>query len=96
MRPRRLDELVGQQHLLLEGSPLRRLIEGDQPMSVRALGSAGPGKTTVAEPAERCHRPPDFVELSAVSAGVKEVRTVLDAAPPHPGPRWTRNGAVRR
>ena len=79
MRPQTLDELVGQQHLLLEGSPLRRLIEGDQPMSVVLWGPPGTGKTTVASLLSRATGR-DFVELSAVSAGVKEVRTVLDAA----------------
>jgi putative ATPase len=79
MRPRTLDELVGQDHLLVEGSPLRRLIEGDQPMSVLLWGPPGTGKTTVASLLSRATGR-DFVELSAVSAGVKEVRVVLDAA----------------
>ena len=79
MRPRSLDELVGQDHLLVEGSPLRRLIEGDQPMSVLLWGPPGTGKTTVASLLSRATGR-EFVELSAVSAGVKEVRTVLDAA----------------
>ncbi len=79
MRPRTLDELVGQDHLLVEGSPLRRLIEGDQPMSVLLWGPPGTGKTTVASLLSRATGR-EFVELSAVSAGVKEVRTVLDAA----------------
>ena len=43
MRPRTLDELVGQQHLLQPGSPLRRLIEGDQPMSLLLWGPPGTG-----------------------------------------------------
>ena len=48
MRPRTLDELVGQQHLLAQGSPLRRLVEGDQPMSLLLWGPPGTGKTTLA------------------------------------------------
>ena len=79
MRPRTLDELVGQDHLLVEGSPLRRLVEDDQPMSVMLWGPPGTGKTTVASLLSR-GTGRDFVELSAVSAGVKEVRAVLDAA----------------
>ena len=79
MRPRTLDELVGQDHLLVEGSPLRRLIEADQPMSVVLWGPPGTGKTTVASLLSRTTGR-QFVELSAVSAGVKEVRAVLDGA----------------
>ena len=79
MRPRTLAELVGQDHLLVEGSPLRRLIEGDQPMSVVLWGPPGTGKTTVASLLSHATGR-DFVEISAVSAGVKEVRAVLDAA----------------
>ncbi|MFL6060044.1 MAG: replication-associated recombination protein A [Marmoricola sp.] len=79
MRPRTLDELVGQQHLLAAGSPLRRLIEGDQPMSLLLWGPPGTGKTTIASivsgQTDRV-----FVEVSAVSAGVKEVRAAIDAA----------------
>ena len=45
MRPRTLDELAGQRHLLADGSPLRRLVEGDQPMSLLLWGPPGTGKT---------------------------------------------------
>ena len=79
MRPRTLDELVGQDHLLVEGSPLRRLIEGDQPMSVLLWGPPGTGKTTIAALLSLATGR-DFVEISAVSAGVKDVRAVLDSA----------------
>jgi putative ATPase len=79
MRPRTLDELVGQQHLLAEGSPLRRLIEGDQPMSLLLWGPPGTGKTTIASIVSgQTNR--RFVEVSAVAAGVKEVRAAIDAA----------------
>ncbi|MGN6782206.1 MAG: replication-associated recombination protein A [Marmoricola sp.] len=79
MRPRSLDELVGQQHLLQPGSPLRRLVEGDQPMSLVLWGPPGTGKTTIAALVSRqTHR--TFVEVSAVAAGVKEVRAAIDAA----------------
>jgi putative ATPase len=85
MRPRTLDEVVGQQHLLEPGSPLRRLVEADPastaaaPVSVLLWGPPGTGKTTLARIiASATGR--RFVELSAVSAGVKEVREVLHAA----------------
>src|SRR4051794_37721921 len=79
MRPRTLDELVGQQHLLAAGSPLRRLIEGDQPMSLLLWGPPGTGKTTIASILSR-QTNRRFVEVSAVAAGVKEVRAAIDGA----------------
>ncbi|MFP5252686.1 MAG: replication-associated recombination protein A [Actinomycetes bacterium] len=79
MRPRSLDELVGQQQLLSPGSPLRRLIEGDQPMSLLLWGPPGTGKTTIASiVSQQTNR--RFVEVSAVAAGVKEVRAAIDSA----------------
>src|SRR4051794_8413109 len=79
MRPRDLDELVGQQHLLAPGAPLRRLVEGDQPMSLLLWGPPGTGKTTIASIVSgQTNR--HFVEVSAVSAGVKEVRAAIDTA----------------
>jgi putative ATPase len=79
MRPRTLDELAGQQHLLAAGSPLRRLIEGDQPMSLLLWGPPGTGKTTIASIVSR-QTNRQFVEVSAVAAGVKEVRAAIDSA----------------
>ena len=79
MRPRTLDELAGQQHLLATGAPLRRLVEGDQPMSLLLWGPPGTGKTTIASIVSgQTNR--HFVEVSAVSAGVKEVRAAIDTA----------------
>ncbi|WP_370318079.1 replication-associated recombination protein A [Tessaracoccus sp. OH4464_COT-324] len=78
MRPRSLDEIVGQQHLLAPGSPLRRLVEG-QPMSVFLWGPPGVGKTTLASIVSRGSGA-RFVEVSAVNAGVKEIRAELEAA----------------
>ncbi|GAB2855351.1 replication-associated recombination protein A [Nocardioides pacificus] len=79
MRPRTLDELVGQSQLRADGSPLRRLIEGDQSMSLLLWGPPGTGKTTIASiVSQQTDR--RFVEVSAVSAGVKEVRAAIDAA----------------
>ena len=79
MRPRTLDEVVGQQHLLGPGSPLRRLVEGDAPMSLILFGPPGTGKTTLASIVSTAGNR-RFVQLSALSAGVKDVRAVIDTA----------------
>lgn len=83
MRPRSLDEVVGQQHLLKPGSPLRVLAaEGDPQrgaVSIILWGPPGTGKTTLAQAiAQSSGR--RFVELSAVTAGIKDVRTVMERA----------------
>ncbi|MBC3192588.1 replication-associated recombination protein A [Pseudonocardia sp. C8] len=81
MRPRSLDEVVGQAELLKPGAPLRRLLEGGAAASVLLYGPPGTGKTTLARlmagagGAER-----HFVALSALSAGVKELRAVIEEA----------------
>ncbi|OYO24299.1 AAA family ATPase [Enemella dayhoffiae] len=79
LRPRTVDEIVGQQHLLAQGSPLRRLASGQAVMSVFLWGPPGVGKTTIASVVSRSNDA-RFVEISAVTAGVKEVRQVLDTA----------------
>ena len=79
MRPRTLDELVGQEQLRAPGSPLRQLVEGDQSMSLLLWGPPGTGKTTIAAILSN-QTDRRFVEVSAVSAGVKEVRAAIDAA----------------
>ncbi|MFJ1696567.1 replication-associated recombination protein A [Streptomyces sp. NPDC088252] len=84
MRPRTLDEVVGQQHLLKPGSPLRRLVgEGNGgpagPSSVILWGPPGIGKTTLAYVVSKATNK-RFVELSAITAGVKEVRAVIEGA----------------
>ncbi|MGY1642925.1 replication-associated recombination protein A [Geodermatophilus sp. SYSU D00703] len=79
MRPRSLDEVVGQQHLLGPRSPLRRLVEADEPMSLVLYGPPGTGKTTLAHVISLATKR-QFVQLSALDSGVKEVRTVISAA----------------
>ncbi|MCH6470262.1 replication-associated recombination protein A [Sinomonas terrae] len=86
MRPRSLDEVVGQQHLLGPGSPLRQLAAGAEasggptgPSSVILWGPPGTGKTTLAHVIARGPGR-KFVELSAITAGVKDVRRVMDEA----------------
>jgi putative ATPase len=79
LRPRTLDEVVGQSHVLGEGSPLRRLIDGRGESSVILYGPPGTGKTTVASliAGSSGRR---FEALSALNSGVKEVRAVIEAA----------------
>jgi putative ATPase len=79
MRPRSLDEVVGQGHLLGPGAPLRRLVEGAAPASVMLYGPPGTGKTTLATLVSQATGR-RFVALSALSAGVKEVREVINDA----------------
>src|SRR6201995_6085656 len=79
MRPVSLDEVVGQDHLLAPGSPLRRLVEGDAPMSLILFGPPGTGKTTLALIVSSATNR-RFEQLSALSAGVKEVRAVIEQA----------------
>jgi putative ATPase len=87
MRPRTLDEVVGQQHLLGQGSPLRQLAAGAGadaagpagPSSLILWGPPGTGKTTLAHVIARGPGR-KFVELSAITAGVKDVRRVMDDA----------------
>nr|WP_255574648.1 replication-associated recombination protein A [Austwickia sp. TVS 96-490-7B] len=83
MRPRNVNEVRGQSSVLRPGSPLRRLIEGHGgaagPLSAILWGPPGTGKTTLAHlVAQAAGR--EFVELSAVTAGVKDVRAVMEAA----------------
>ena len=83
MRPRTLDEVAGQRQLLSEGSPLRRLVAAAQgpaaTSSVILWGPPGTGKTTLAYVISRA-TDRRFVELSAITAGVKEVRAVIGSA----------------
>ncbi len=79
MRPRTLDEVVGQEHLLRPGAPLRRLVEGGAAASVLLYGPPGTGKTTIARLLSQVGSR-HFVALSALSSGVKELREVIAEA----------------
>lgn len=79
MRPRSLDEVMGQDHLLGEGKPLRRLVEGSGEASVILYGPPGTGKTTIASLIAQAMGQ-NFVGLSALDSGVKQVREVITQA----------------
>jgi putative ATPase len=79
MRPRTLDEYVGQPHLIGEGSLLRRAVEEDQLFSMIFWGPPGSGKTTLARVIVN-ETKSNFVSFSAVLSGVKEIRAVVDEA----------------
>src|SRR5689334_12411544 len=79
MRPRSLDEVVGQRHLTGPGTPFRKLIDHDAAMSVVLWGPPGTGKTTLAHVVSEVTRR-RFTELSAVTAGVKDVRAAIEVA----------------
>ena len=79
LRPRTLEEYVGQQHLLGEGKVLRRLIEGDRISSMIFWGPPGVGKTTLARIIAQRTRAA-FIDFSAVTSGIKEIRTVMERA----------------
>ncbi|MSZ43721.1 MAG: AAA family ATPase, partial [Actinobacteria bacterium] len=81
MRPERLEDVIGQSKLLEEGTPLRRVIENKDAASTSLIlwGPPGVGKTTLAR-LIATSRGSAFRQLSAISAGVKEVREVVDEA----------------
>jgi len=79
VRPRTIDEFVGQEHLLGAGKPLRMMIESDELRSIILWGPPGTGKTTLARIVAH-HTNAEFFSLNAVAAGVKEVRDVIAKA----------------
>ena len=79
MRPRTLDEFVGQSHFLAPGKLLRRMLEADRLTSIIFYGPPGTGKTTLAG-LIAIYTQSEFVEVNAAGVGVREVRAILDAA----------------
>ena len=79
LRPQTLDEIVGQQHLIGEGKVLRRLIESDRISSMIFWGPPGVGKTTLARVIANRTKA-SFIDFSAVTSGIKEIRTVMQQA----------------
>jgi putative ATPase len=79
MRPRTLEEFVGQQHFLGPGKLLRRMLEADRLTSVIFYGPPGTGKTTLAQ-LVAIYTQSEFVQVNAASVGVKEVRAILESA----------------
>ncbi len=79
LRPQSLDDIIGQEHLLGAGKPLRRMLEGQHLHSMILWGPPGTGKTTLARMiATRCNA--EFIALSAVMAGVKDIRAAVEHA----------------
>ena len=79
LRPETLEDYVGQEHLLGKGKVLRRLIESDQISSMIFWGPPGVGKTTLARIIANRTRA-SFIDFSAVTSGIKEIRTVMQQA----------------
>ncbi|HEY6276894.1 MAG TPA: replication-associated recombination protein A [Streptosporangiaceae bacterium] len=79
MRPHSLDDVIGQRHLTGPGTPFRKLIDHDAAMSLLLWGPPGTGKTTLAHVVSEATRR-RFTELSAVTAGVKDVRAAIETA----------------
>ena len=79
MRPEKLEDIAGQEHLLGRGRVLRRLIESDQVTSMIFWGPPGVGKTTLARVIAK-HTRAEFIDFSAVTSGIKEIRQVMQQA----------------
>jgi putative ATPase len=88
LRPQSLDEYVGQSHLLGQGAPLRRALESGHPHSMILWGPPGTGKTTLARLVAHAANA-EFVGLSAVQAGIKDIRAVVEQARSLRGTRGT-------
>ncbi len=87
MRPQTLAAYVGQQHLVGEGAVLRQAIERGKIPSFILWGPPGVGKTTLAQLIAKLLNKP-FFQLSAINAGVKDIREAIESASPPQPPRW--------
>jgi len=79
MRPQTLDEFYGQEHLVGEGKPIRKMIETNSPVSMILWGPPGVGKTTLAKIIANSVKA-EFIQISAVASGVKEIRDIIEKA----------------
>lgn len=79
LRPQNLDEFAGQEHLIGKGKVLRRMIEGDLVSSMIFWGPPGVGKTTLAQIIAHQTKS-HFINFSAVTSGIKEIRQVMEQA----------------
>jgi putative ATPase len=79
LRPKTVDEMVGQQHLLAEGKPIRVALRAGKPHSMILWGPPGVGKTTLARLMANAFNA-EFITISAVLAGVKEIREAVERA----------------
>ncbi len=92
LRPKTLDEILGQEHLLGPGKPLRTAIERDQVPSMILWGPPGVGKTTLAQVIARMTKS-DFVPFSAVLSGIKEIKEVMSSCGKRPS-TWPSHDSV--
>jgi putative ATPase len=79
MRPQKIDDIIGQKHLINQDSMLRKMIESDELKSMILWGPPGCGKTTIAKIIEN-HTQKEFIQFSAVLSGIKEVKQVMQEA----------------
>ena len=79
LRPEKLEDVVGQRHLLAPGRPIRTMVEKDRLKSMILWGPPGVGKTTIARLLAKQSKA-DFVPFSAVLSGIKEIKTVMAEA----------------
>lgn len=79
LRPRKIEDVIGQQHLLGDGKPLRMAVESGKPHSMILWGPPGTGKTTLAQIMSDCFNA-EFIAVSAVLSGIKDIRAAIEKA----------------